>query len=127
MEISPLHPSRLRVREDIPLEKLAHSAGLSEDQKVAEAARQFEAALLRQILTESRKPVFHSTLTEKSAVTGIYDDLVTSQLADSISRSGEFGLARSLTSQLHHPTEPRPALQPTSAGDSAGPVRPTDS
>jgi Rod binding domain-containing protein len=56
--------------------------------------------LLRQILNDARKPVFKSSLTEKSATSAIYDEMVTAQLADAVSRSGEFGLARSLTTQL---------------------------
>lgn len=85
---------------NIPIENLAAQSGLSERAKVAEASRQFEAALLRQILNEARKPVFASKFTQASAVNGIYDSMVTSQLADSISQSGEFGLARSLQGQL---------------------------
>ncbi len=85
---------------NVPIESLAAQSGLSERAKVAEASRQFEAALLRQILNEARKPVFASKFTQASAVNGIYDSMITSQLADSISQSGEFGLARSLQSQL---------------------------
>jgi Rod binding domain-containing protein len=99
MNVTSLNPAS-RATGEIPVEKLASHKGLTEGEKIAEASRQFEAVLLRQILHDSRKPVFKSTLTEKSATSGIYDDLVTAQLADSISRTGEFGLARSLTTQL---------------------------
>ncbi len=88
---------------NISIENLASQPGLSERAKVAEVSRQFEAALLRQILNEARKPVFASKFTQASAVNGIYDSMVTSQLADSISQSGEFGLARSLQGQLDRP------------------------
>lgn len=84
----------------VSFEKIADNRALSERQKIAEASRQFEAVLLRQILGEARKPVFESKLTSKSAVNAIYDDMVTAQLADSISQSGEFGLARTLAVQL---------------------------
>jgi Rod binding domain-containing protein len=39
-----------------------------------------------------------------TAVSGIYDDMVNNQLADSVSRSGAFGLAKSLEGQLSHQT-----------------------
>ena len=85
---------------NVSLDHLVGNSRLTEAQKVAEACCHFEALLLRQILGEARKPVFESKLTEKSAVSAIYDDMVTGQLADAVSRSGEFGLARSLASQL---------------------------
>ncbi len=97
MNIAPLAS---RAPAEIPAEKLASQKGLTEQEKIAEASRQFEAVLLRQILNDARKPVFKSSLMEKSATSAIYDEMVTAQLADAISRSGEFGLARSLTTQL---------------------------
>ena len=98
MNVANIHSSAHAA--PIPLDQLANRSNLSEDQKIAEASRQFESVLLRQILGEARKPVFNSKFTQQSAVTGIYNDMVTTQLADSISASGEFGLARSLTPQL---------------------------
>ena len=86
--------------EDLPLEQLAGNKSLSEAEKVGEVSRQFESVLLRQILGQARKTVFRSTTNPDSMTAGIYQDLVTSQLADSISRSGSFGLARSLETQL---------------------------
>lgn len=83
-----------------PLEKVAENKALSEEQKVAELSRQFEGVLLRQILGQARKTVFQSTTDEESASSAIYQDMVTSQLAESISKSGSFGLAKSLQTQL---------------------------
>jgi len=104
----------IKKHEEIPAERLAANKTLSEQEKIAEASRQFEAVLLRQILSDARKPVFKSSLTEKSATSAIYDDMVTSQFADSISRSGEFGLARSLASQLKPETkQPDSTSSPT--------------
>ena len=102
MNISPLlHTAKA---EDISLEKLAGNKSLSEAEKITEVSRQFESVLLRQILGQARKPVFKTKLNEDSMSSGIYHDMVTSQLADGISRSGSFGLARSLQSQLVHQT-----------------------
>ncbi|MGA2747702.1 MAG: hypothetical protein ABSG59_02920 [Verrucomicrobiota bacterium] len=83
----------------LPLESLAGNARLSDNEKVAEVSRQFEAVLLRQIMQNIRKPVLASSETE-STTNSIYSDMINNQLAESISRSGEFGLARSLRTQL---------------------------
>ena len=97
---------------EIPLEELAAHPDLTDKDKLAQVSRQFEAALLRQILADARKPVFASKFTDHSAVHGIYNDMVTDQLAESISRSGEFGLARSLQDQLNRPTAEPPPPSP---------------
>jgi flagellar protein FlgJ len=85
---------------DLPLDRLASNGNVAEPEKVKEASRQFEAVLLRQILADANKPLFGSPLIKNSATTAIYQDMVTSQLADQISRSGSFGLAQSLSQQL---------------------------
>lgn len=85
----------------IPLEDLAGNTSVSDQQKVAEVSRQFEAVLLRQIFQEIRKPVLDSS-EASSTTTGIYSDMINNQLADSITRAGGLGLARSLSSQLSH-------------------------
>ena len=104
MDIPALQSASLMA--DLPLEQLARSPGLSEEQKVTELARQFEAVLLRQILTAARKTVIASEWSSDSATSGIYQDMINSQLADSMSRSGDFGVARSLQAQLTHQTQP---------------------
>ena len=85
---------------DLPLEQLAKNPKLSEKEKIGELSRQFEAVLLRQILQEAHKTVIKSSLSEDSAVNGIYQDMVTNALADSISKTGSFGLAKSLEAEL---------------------------
>lgn len=85
---------------DIAPEQLAGNANLTEAQKVAEGARQFEAMLLRQILQQTQKTVIQSKFSNNSTSGSIYRDLVTQQLADSISKSGSLGLAKSLEGQL---------------------------
>ena len=85
---------------DIAPEKLAGNTNLTDSQKVAEASRQFEAILLRQILSESQKTVISSKYADNSFSSGIYKDMVTTQLADSISKSGTFGLAQTFEQQL---------------------------
>lgn len=84
----------------IPLAELAGRSNIPEKEKVKEASRQFEAILLRQILTEIRKPVIGSAEEDESNETGIYNDMINNQMADCISRSGSFGLAKSLENQF---------------------------
>jgi len=83
----------------LPLDMLAANPNVSDSDKVGEVARQFEAVLLRQILQEARKS---DDPGDDTTVSGIYDDMINNQLADTISRSGEFGLARGLKAQLTH-------------------------
>ncbi len=85
---------------DLPPERLAGNTTLTEDQKLAEVSRHFEAILLRQILSQTQKPVIRSSFSDNSTASSIYRDLVTSQLADSISKSGSFGIAQTFERQL---------------------------
>jgi peptidoglycan hydrolase FlgJ len=91
--------SRVKASE-LPLEQLAANRNLSEQDKIGELSRQFEAVLLRQILGEAQRTVIKSKYSGESLASGIYQDMTTNQLADSISKSGSFGLARSLNQQL---------------------------
>ena len=102
---------------DIPLEKLATSKALTEEQKTSEMTRQFEAMLMRQILTEAQKPMFKSSLSSGGGVsTAIYQDLMVTQLADKISSSRTVGLAQELEEQVSRQSHnPKPA-QAASAG-----------
>jgi len=109
MTLAPLTNSAAAA--DVPLERLAKNNALTEDQKVAEVSRQFEAVLLRQILQEASRTVIQSKLADNSTASGIYHDLVNNQLAESMSRSGAVGLAKTLERQLTrqlHPVSPAP-------------------
>ena len=86
---------------------LAGNSSISDDAKIGEVARQFEAVLLRQILSEARKPE-----SGDPTASGIYNDMINNQLADTISRSGHFSLAKSLKSQLSHQVLPHGGALP---------------
>jgi Rod binding domain-containing protein len=104
---------------NIPVEDLANNKQLSDQQKIAEASRQFEAIMLRQILSESQKPVITSEFTDNSTAAGIYQDYITNTLADSISKSGNFGLAKIFEQQLSHPApKTGPATKAAASPDS---------
>ncbi len=117
MNVSPL-PTGPIDPSQLPLDTLARNPHVSEEQKVGEATRQFEAMLLRQILTEARKTVIHSDLEESSSVSAIYNDMINQTLADSISRSGMLGLADLLNRQFTR----TPAVSPTAASPTAPPL-----
>ena len=104
MDITPLQ-QRLDA-SDVPLERLAGNSQLTEEQKVGEATRQFEAVLLREILESTQKTVFRSSFSDESTAAGIYRSLVTNQLADSISKSRTLGLSKMLEHQLTRQLHP---------------------
>ncbi len=106
MNVSPLQPHI--DASNIAPEQLAKNPRLTDEQKVAEASRQFESILLKQILDASQKTVIKSKLNEDSTASGIYHDMVTSQLANSISKSGKFGLSKTFEQQLNRPHGHRP-------------------
>jgi len=116
MEVNPLQ--RSIIASDIAPERLAGNSRLTQDQKITEASRQFEAVMLRQILSDSQKTVIPSEFSDHSTAAGIYQDLITNTLADNISKSGRFGLAKVFEQQLsRHPsgTESASGLQSPNA------------
>lgn len=120
MDIAHLHAVAAGTGSaDLPLERLRASSGIPESDRVAEAARQFEAVLLRQILAAARKTVIRADDEQGTARSEIYDDMINTQLAEAISRSGDFGLARSLQAQLTRETT-RPGFPGTAPGTPAG-------
>jgi peptidoglycan hydrolase FlgJ len=124
MDVSALKPHVKA--SDLPLEKLATNPNISDAEKVGQACRQFEAVFLRQIFKETRKTVISSSLNHDSAISGIYGDMVNNQLADSISRSGAFGLAKSLQAQLVHQVLPQGGDAKIKTGDAKIDATPTD-
>lgn len=114
MEIPPFN-REVRASQ-LPLERLASSKEISHDAKVSEVSRQFEAVLLRQILSQAQKPMFKSSLTPGGGTTNaIYQDMVTQQLADRISQGGTFGFAKVLEQQLTFESGTKKADRPLDA------------
>jgi Rod binding domain-containing protein len=104
MEVTALHrPVRAA---DVQLDRLMNNPQLTGREKIGEVCRQFEAVLARQILGAAQKTHFASTMNPETFSGGVYQDLITNQLADSISRSGALGLARSLERELQHELKP---------------------
>jgi flagellar protein FlgJ len=118
MNVSPISTASPGDNANIPVEDLAGNKHLTEQQKIAEASRQFEAIMLRQILSEAQKPVITSEFTDNSTAAGIYQDFITNSLADSMSKSGTLGLAKVFEQQLSHPSHKIAAAAAT-AGSAA--------
>ena len=118
MEISPFN--REVNASHLPLERLAASKEIPQEQKIAEVSRQFESVLLRQILTQAQKPMFKNTLMPGGGTTSaIYQDMVTQQLADRISQGGTFGFAKVLQQQLTVESGLKNTDRPLKASDAA--------
>lgn len=94
--IQPLHPAASPVLTN---EVTARASQAETPARRAEAARQFEAMLLRQILGEAQKPLFRSSLVKDSTAAALYRDQITTQLADAVTEGGGVGLARALLEQ----------------------------
>jgi Rod binding domain-containing protein len=129
MDIHPLQTRHIDL-SNLPLDRVAASTQIDQKEKINQVSRAFEAVLLRQILQESQKPSFKSKLESNTATDGIYHDMVVNQLAENISKSGSFGLAKSLSGELQRQTgavkshAPAAVAQPsTSASLRTVPVR----
>jgi len=112
MTISPLQPKIDTSHVDI--ESLAGNQSLSQDQKIAEASKQFEAILLRQFLSESQKPMVQGELEDDSTTSSIYQDMISNQLSESLSSGNGIGLAKMFEHQLtpRHSTISPPVSKP---------------
>jgi Rod binding domain-containing protein len=109
MNIAPLTSPADIDTSHIPVEDLAGNKHLTKQQKIHEASRQFEAIMLQQILSEMQKPVINSEFTDDSTAAGIYQDYMTSALAQSMSKTDSLGFAKIFEQQLSpHPSKPNP-------------------
>ena len=103
----PIHMATMSANH-LSVERLAQNNKLTEAEKIGEVAQQFEAILLRQFLNEATKPMFSQSEGMNPAQKGIYQDMITNTLADTISQTGEFGLAQAFQQQLM----PRTLVEP---------------
>ncbi len=97
--ITPLSNSAANAAHLTP-EQIADSPVLTERDKLSEMSRQFEAVLLRQILTEAHKPVFKSSMSLGSAASSVHQDLLISEMAKQMTQGPGTGLATQLTRDL---------------------------
>lgn len=88
------------------LRELLHDSRLSEQQKLAETARQFEGILVRDFLKDALEPLIEGTLDEGGSAHGIYRQFMTDALSDSITRGISFGFSNVLQQQMASATPP---------------------
>jgi Rod binding domain-containing protein len=119
MELSPLNSHRIDA-SNMSLERLAANKSVPESEKIKQASSAFEAVMLRQILTESMQPVFPSKFVGNSTSDAIYRDEMVNQLAENISKSGSFGLGKSLAAELQRQSHATAADQPPGAAELSG-------
>lgn len=79
--------------------KTGAAAESPDAKKIADSARQFEAMMVRQVLSETFKP---SPTTKGQGMPGsdIYQGFMTDTVADNISQGGSLGISHLLQSQL---------------------------
>lgn len=74
--------------------------GKDESAAIHEVSRQFEAILVRQILNTAHVGAAFGPEPGSSTTSDVYRDMLTSQLADQISKSGDLGMAKQMERQL---------------------------
>lgn len=81
-------------------EQVSDNADMKQEEKVHRLSQQFEAILLRQILSESQKSVIKSKYNPESNSGSIYHDMINFQMADGISQGSGVGFGKKLEQQL---------------------------
>ncbi len=72
----------------------------AQDKKLKESCQQMEGLLVKQMLTVMRKSVAKSGFIDGGHAEEIFTDMLYDQYADRMSRNGDFGLAKTIYSQL---------------------------
>lgn len=90
------------------------AGGVKKQADPTEVSRQFEAILVRQILSESMK-----SLLENGKDGQVYGYFITEALADGITRGGGLGLRSVLETQLRQSPAPTPNANPVASGPAA--------
>ena len=82
------------------LKKLPETKGVSDDAKLREAANDFEAIFIQQMLKTMRKTSFESDLLPKSEGEKVFQSLLDEQYAQISAKSGSLGLGEMIYQQL---------------------------
>jgi Rod binding domain-containing protein len=82
------------------LRSLLHDPSLSNAQRTKEAARQFEATLLRTFLNDALKPMLDGALKEGGSANGIYRQHLVDAIADSVATGQDLGFQTLVQQQL---------------------------
>lgn len=114
MDVSPIRSVKA---SELTLEQLSRNSTIDDAEKTRELSREFEAILVRQILQNAYKTVIPSKFTSESSITSIYQDMITFQTAESISKSQSLGIAQSLENQLTNQLLNKSSTSPASLSD----------
>ena len=107
MNLSPITSSGASLSSLSPEVSLTNgSSSLSKTSNPQEVARQFEAILLRQMLSESMKSFW-----EQGQSGQVYGYFVTDALADTMTKGGGLGIRSVIEAQLRQEPARRPELQ----------------
>ena len=82
------------------LKKIPETKGVSDDDKLREAANDFEAIFIQQMLKTMRKTSFESDLLPKSEGEKVFQSLLDEQYALLSAKSGSLGLSEMIYQQL---------------------------
>jgi Rod binding domain-containing protein len=95
------------------LDRVALNTNLTENQKIGELAKEFEAMLFKQVLKGMKESFGGSSMFPSSGPHSIYGDMMIDTLAQSVSHAGQIGFAKTFTNQMTHP----PVTDATATGD----------
>ena len=82
------------------LKKLPETKGVSDEAKLRDAANDFEAIFIQQMLKTMRKTSFESDLLPKSEGEKVFQSLLDEQYAQISAKSGSLGLGEMIYQQL---------------------------
>jgi len=100
MKISILQPLSALTLQANQLNKIPETKGVSDDAKLREAANDFEAIFIQQMLKTMRKTSFESDLLPKSEGEKVFQSLLDEQYALLSAKSGSLGLSEMIYQQL---------------------------
>ena len=100
MKISMPQPLSALTLQANQLKKIPETKGVSDDDKLREAANDFEAIFVQQMLKTMRKTSFESDLLPKSEGEKVFQSLLDEQYALLSAKSGSLGLSEMIYQQL---------------------------
>ncbi len=100
MKISMPQPLSALTLQANQLKKIPVTKGVSDDAKLREAANDFEAIFIQQMLKTMRKTSFESDLLPKSEGEKVFQSLLDEQYALFSAKSGSLGLSEMIYQQL---------------------------
>lgn len=82
------------------LDRIAYRSNMTDDQKIGELAKEFEAMLFKQVLKGMKQTFGGSSMFPSEGPHSIYGDMMIDNLAQSISHAGQIGFAKTFADQM---------------------------